>query len=207
MWHTSLQSLDLADDSWSWIAYRGSLTKLLEHHANCERLVINLLQQSWRTAGYEELTRLELEDSDDILERQIVMTVMKKPWVYARTYFCKYASDYFGDDLCNLATNSLGNLIEKHYPLLKRGRFEFAYLSSDSKGSDKILFDNIIKSLVDRQFDIDITNNILRNKLLIRRSLFFLDNLKLNQNKVMFNIDEVFLPALINNMFKLEVDI
>ncbi len=206
MWHNSLQLLDLADDCWSWIAYRGSLTKLLEHQAGCERLVINLLQQSWRIAGYEEQMRLGLEDSDEVFERQIVMTVMKKPWVYARSYFTKYASSYLGSDLNNLASNSLGTLIDKHYPILKRGKFEFSYLSANSSGSDKILFEGIIKSLADRGFEIDIQNNIIRNKLLVRRSLFFLDNLKLNSDSVMFNIDEVFLPALINSMLRLEVE-
>lgn len=205
MWHSSLHSLDLADDCWSWLAYRGSLTNLLEHEAGCERLVINLLQQSWRIAGYEEQQRLELEDTDEILERQIVMTVMKKPWVFARTYFSKQASDYFGDELHNLATNSLGTLIDKHYPLLKRGRFEFSFLTANSKGSSKLLFNNIIKQLANNELDTDLTNNLIRNKLLIRRSLFYLDNLKLQKTQAMFNIDEVFLPALINKKLNLEV--
>lgn len=200
MWQKNLQQLDLKDNNWAWLAVDGSLTKFLQQQAYPEDLTIKLLQQNWRMPTKEQQLHLQLFDNSEILERHIVMTVMNRPWLFARTSFTRAASNYMGDKLSNLSSNSLGELIAKSFPGLYREHFEFAYLDSSSS-----LLREIIETLKNNKLELDLVNNIIRNKLIIRRSLFYRNN---NHDKLaLFNIDEVFLPALVNKMLNLEVEV
>lgn len=196
MWHKSLQDLQLSNDSWEWISNTGSLTKFLEKQAGLEKLCIHLIEQSWRTASSEQIERLNMARHSKILERKIVMTVMNRPWMFARTYFTEQASNYFGYDLNNLACKSLGNMLSENYPELYRGEFEYAFLDRDNH-----FYHNMIELLKKYKIKIDLTNNIISNKFIMRRSIFYLKNVAL------LNIDEIFLPDLINSMLKLEVSV
>lgn len=91
MWQQSLQQLDLKDNNWAWLAFEGSLTKFLQQQACPEDLVIKLLQQNWRMPSHEQQSRLQIDNNSEIIERQIVMTVMNRPWLFARTYFTSAA--------------------------------------------------------------------------------------------------------------------
>jgi chorismate-pyruvate lyase len=194
MWYNSLQEINLIDSCWSWLANTGSLTKYLNQQAGREDLVIKLLTQHWRAPVSDECLRLQLQNSNEILERKIVMTVMNRPWLFARTYFSKRASELMGRDLGNLAANSLGALIEKSYPHIIRGQLQFAFLHNNEQ-----MFQSILKLLTNNNYLINPDNNILRNKFIMRRSLYYYNDM------ILFNIDEVFLPALINKMLQLEV--
>lgn len=200
-WHNNLESIDLRGENWAWLAYSHSLTKFLNKQAGKERLVIELLSQQWRVPSSLEQARLNLDQPDKIFDRKIVMTVINKPWIFARTYFTQAASDYLGQDLNLLASNSLGELIYNNYPNVSRGKFQFGYLdSSDSLFKSMIeLLQHYNPSLVTDLYR-DMENSIICKKLIIRRSQFLLD-----QHTILFNIDEVFMPVLINKMLKLEV--
>lgn len=195
MWHNSLQDINLKEKRWSWLANTGSLTKYLNQQAGHENLVIKLLAQYWRVPVIDERMRLELPNEfNEILERNIVMTVMNRPWVFARTCFTKRASDLLGADLSNLASNSLGELMQKSYPKIMRGELQFAYLQHHDH-----LFHHLLSLLSSNNYTVTPENNIIRNRFVMRRSLFYLEN------TILFNIDEIFLPALINKMLHLEV--
>lgn len=203
MWHKSITSINLNDRCWSWLTQSGSLTKFLAQQAGKEDLIIKLLGQHWRSPSQDEKKRLNITNDNKGLERKIVMLVMNKPWLFARTFFTAHASEILGDDLRNLASNSLGALIDKYYPLITRGTFEYSLLDKDN-----FLYNELMNSLLQNNHNINTANYIMRNKLIIRRSLFFYNDPK-NQNiidkPVLFNIDEVFLPDLVNKMLNLEV--
>lgn len=203
MWHKSLQDLKLSDTAWSWVSYPNSLTEYLTQQAGQEDLIIRLLGQHWRMPTHEEQQRLALTNNiteNKVLERKIVMTVMNRPWIYAKTYFNQEASNLLGNHLRKLGNNSLGLLMANLFPNISRGHFEFAYFDQDTSE-----YKNIINHLASFNYRIDTAHNIIRNKLLVRRSLFYTDSNISNKQQALFNIDEVFLPELINKILNLEV--
>ena len=199
-WYESLAELNLNHKAWLWLQNPNSLTKFLKKQAGHETLTIHLLNQQWRAPSLQEQKRLDISGLHEVLERKIFMSVMNKPWLYARTYFSKKASHYFGNDLNKLSSNSLGELIAHAYPQIVRGSFEFAFVTSnDSLFTDIFNILQQYNSNLSMMLQRDLTNSILRDKLIVRRSLFYL------HQDILFNIDEIFLPALINKILNLEV--
>jgi chorismate-pyruvate lyase len=186
--------IDLPPQAQSIIIHTGSSTKLLKSKVSPEQVDLNLLSQRWRGASKAELNRLCLtfntDTSIELLERSIVMLVKNKPWIYARSYFSKQACDYLSVDLINLGNKFLGELLINKYPDIVRGGFEYAILSPKY---DYDLYNNIINYLNNKTNVTGLRK--IANKLIIRRSLYKLNNITL------FNLDEIFLPEF-SNYFK-----
>lgn len=211
-WHNSLADLNpkYAHTSWSWLAYPDSLTAFLRNKASNEKLIISVLSQKWCTPFLTERLVDQTEDSTNLdkhlskyLERKIIMTVMNQPWLFARSLFNYNALQYFGDRLVNLGNNSLGDMIANYN--INRTKFEFSYVNYNDK-----LYSEISDCLSVNDYNLE-DNNILSKKLIIRRSLYYLVNnndSNIEHGKtILFDLEEVFLPALINKMLNLEIDV
>ncbi|MBP9722381.1 MAG: chorismate lyase [Gammaproteobacteria bacterium] len=182
-WQNFIPELDLANIG-SVLQYSGSLTQLLNNYASQEQLTLDLklLKQDFCQPSQLESERLNLSQEINILQRIIVMSVNHdKPWLYARSYFTPEGVAYLGSDLLNLGNNSLGSVIANFdNSRVHRNHFEYGHVS----------LSEILNKNLDKYFGY--------NNLLARRSLFILDN-----KQILFNLDEVFLPALINKLIKI----
>lgn len=182
-WYNSLDSLNLAAkvSDMSWLQDGGSLTKYLKDHHCGQQLTLKLLHQGWCQATDEESMRLGTANKSDILERIVYESSEGIPFVYARSYYSPFAVEYFGNDLLNLGDGFLGELITNKYPELynTRGSFEFAKLSPNDP------------QCIVMQHRLNITQH---EKLIARRSLFKLEN------KILFNLEELFFPVLIRQL-------
>lgn len=226
IWHKKLTDLDLKyqypnwQKDWQWLLYKGSLTKFMRNIAMPEDLVIDLISQNWRIADDYEKNRLNLKNNFNInfnvfniLERKILMSVINQPWMFARSYFNYEAVDFFGDDLRNLGNKSLGDLIFKYYiddydiynkssmvgitgitSIISRTEFEYSYIDLDFIKNNHNYIE--LKKYITQ-------NNILNNKLIARRSLYYLNSMECP----LFNLEEIFLPDFINKILNLEVNI
>lgn len=187
IWNNSINFLDLSSKSYPWLENKGSMTQFLKNK-NSE-LTIDVISHKLRTANKSEIQRLN--SPKQILERIVYISTVenniKTYLMYAKSQFNENAIDYFGEELVNLGTNFLGELMNKKYPDLYNYRtdFEFGYLSHDSQ-----LYQDITMKISGNNRNLNI-----KKKLIIRRSLF-----KSKNNTILFNLDEIFLPDLIKQV-------
>lgn len=128
VWH-SVSSADLPAISpplKAWVLDSGSMTARLK--SVCNTFHVEVLFHDWVAIDSQDAVILNLDQSQKVIKREVLLYCDNQAWMYARTIFPESLVHALGDKIIHLSDRPLGELLFAHQQS-RRGEFEISELN------------------------------------------------------------------------------
>ncbi len=178
VWHPHHLLNDLSPSTAlrDWLLYQGSFMQRLKDFG-VANAYIKVLRQDWRIPDDEERESLNIDSSNDVFVREVLIRSDDKMWVFARTVIPRVTLKGELHQLTQLENRPLGSVLF-NIPGILRSKFNFADIQPNMQW-----YKSISQQLAQHRV------TLVEHRLWARRSIFSL------QEKSLL-LTEVFLPDI-----------